>query len=96
MVKRRGTIPIKTFTRRRQRATLFVAGMLTAASLVTAAAPASAASPVATGTSTSASFAAGARPPEPISPLPQRIAQLAIGQIGAQEQGGENHYPRAV
>jgi len=73
---------------------LFVAGVLTAVSLATAAMPASAASPVAGAASTSIRFAASAKPPEPGSPLPRRIAQLAIGQIGAAESGGEDRYPK--
>ena len=91
MAKRRGTIPTKTVTGRRRRAQLFVTGVLTAATLTTAAVPASAALPVAKDTSTS--FAVSAKPPEPVSPLPRRIARLAIGQIGAAEQG-DNWYPK--
>jgi hypothetical protein len=94
MAKRRGKIPIESVTGKRRRAHLFVASVLTAATLVTTVTPASAASPGAEASRASTSRVVSAVPPDPGSPLPRRIAQLAIKEIGAAEKHGTNDYPK--
>lgn len=78
----------------RRRATSLAAGLLTLAAALSTATPAAATPPSAAFADTPVGFtASAAMPPEPGSPLPQRIAQFAVGQIGAQERG-DNLYPK--